>query len=74
MRATAGNRRTTATITLGEAGRLKVWFGRSEAVGLKVSAGTHVVSHAGVYRNVRATVRDAAENLSPVASARVRRR
>ncbi len=74
VRATAGNRRTTATITLGEAGRLKVWFGRSEAVVLKVSAGTHVVSHAGVCRNVRATVRDAAENLSPVASARVRRR
>jgi flagellar hook assembly protein FlgD len=74
VRATARDRRTTATITLTQAGRLKVWFGRTDAVVLNVSAGTQVVSHAGVFRNVRATARDVAENLSPVASARVARR
>jgi flagellar hook assembly protein FlgD len=73
VRATAGSRRTTATITLDEAGLLKVWFGRTRAVVLSAPAGTHVVSHRGVFRRVRATARDLAENRSAVARARVRR-
>jgi flagellar hook assembly protein FlgD len=72
VRAAAGSSRTTATITLDEPALLKVWFGRTPAVVLNASAGTHVLSHAGVFRRVRATARDVAENLSPVAKARVR--
>jgi flagellar hook assembly protein FlgD len=73
VRATAGSRRTTATITLDEAGLLKVWFGPNRAVVLNASAGTHVVSHRGVFRWVRAAARDVAENVSEPARARVRR-
>jgi flagellar hook assembly protein FlgD len=71
--ATAGSRRTRATITVNEAGLLRVWFGRTRAVVLDVSAGTHVVSHSGVFREVRASARDAAGNRSPLARARVSR-
>jgi hypothetical protein len=60
------------TIALGESGLLKVRFGTTPAVVLNASAGTHVLSHWGVFRRVRATARDVAENLSPVAEARVR--
>jgi flagellar hook assembly protein FlgD len=72
VRAAAGSRRTTVTIALGESGLLKVRFGTTPAVVLNASAGTHVLSHWGVFRRVRATARDVAENLSPVAEARVR--
>jgi flagellar hook assembly protein FlgD len=66
-------RRTSATITVSEAGLLRVWFVTSPVVVLNVSAGTHVVSHAGVFRRVRARAQDAAGNRSTFASLRVRR-
>jgi flagellar hook assembly protein FlgD len=69
-----GGRRTSATITLSEAALLKVWFGTSPVVLLNATAGTHVLSKAGVYRVVRARAFDAAENSSDIARARVRRR
>jgi flagellar hook assembly protein FlgD len=74
VRAIAGSSRTRATITLDEAGLLKVWFGRTRAVVLNAPAGTQVVSHPGVFRRVRATARDVAGNRSAVARARAARR
>jgi flagellar hook assembly protein FlgD len=74
VRATAGSRRTTATITLDEAALLKVWFGRTRAVVLSAPPGTHLVSHRGVFRRVRATARDLAENRSALVRTRVSRR
>jgi flagellar hook assembly protein FlgD len=66
-------RRTSATITVSEAALLKVWFGTTAVVVLNVSAGTHVVSHAGVVSRVRARAWDAARNRSTIAGLRVRR-
>jgi flagellar hook assembly protein FlgD len=66
--------RTRVTVVLGEPGLLRVWFGSTAIVSMNATAGTHVVSRAGVYRVVKAAAWDAAENRSPTARARVRRR
>jgi flagellar hook assembly protein FlgD len=71
--ARTGGRRTSVTITLDEAARVKVWFGTSSAKVLNMTPGTHVVSKSGAYRVVRARAFDAAENASDIARARVRR-
>jgi flagellar hook assembly protein FlgD len=72
VNASTGGKRTTVTTTVNEAGALKVWFGTS-AVIVNVNAGTHTLSKAGVFRVVRARVRDAAQNPSVIVRARVRR-
>jgi flagellar hook assembly protein FlgD len=74
VEASTGGARTRATITVTEAALLKVWFGASPVVLLKVTAGTHTLSKAGVFRVVKARAWDAAENPSAKARARVRRR
>ncbi len=71
LRAVAG-RRTWVTVSVSEPGLLKLWFG-SDRVTAHVSAGTHVFTHAGVSRRVRAVVWDDAANRSPLVEARVRR-
>ena len=72
--ASTGGTRTRVTISLGEPALLKVWFGTSPVVLLNATAGTHTLSRAGVFRVVQARGWDAAENPSPIARARVRRR
>jgi flagellar hook assembly protein FlgD len=72
--ASTGGTRTTVTIALGEPALLKVWFGTSPVVLLNATAGSHTLSKAGVFRVVQARGWDAAENPSPIARARVRRR
>jgi flagellar hook assembly protein FlgD len=73
VRAVAG-RRTSVTVVLGEPAVLKVWFGSSNFLSLDATAGTHVVSRAGVFRVVQAIAWDAAENRGATAKVRVRRR